>query len=140
MLALFSLVLSISVVRTKLVVSSFAELYREDGSLDGDLIINNARLVSEVTQRSSDCPDIEEMLRVYEYFLINEDGEEEQILMDAQLPIDLENVTMTMTNQEEPWIKSDIGRNAISTFGDSSSLFALFLRKMFSMYVVDFDF
>ena len=108
MLALFSLVLSISAVRTKLVVSSFAELYREDGSLDGDLIINNARLVSEVTQRSSDCPDIEEMLRVYEYFLINEDGEEEQILMDAQLPIDLENVTMTMTNQEEPWIKSDI--------------------------------
>ena len=108
MLELFSLVLTISVVQTKLVVSSFDELYREDGSLDADLIFSKARLVSEVTQRSYDCPDIEEFLRVYEYFLIDENGEEEQILMDAQMPIDLKNNTMTMTNKDEPWIKADV--------------------------------
>ena len=108
MLPLFLLVLLISMVRTKLVVSSFDELYREDGSLDADLILSQARLVSEVTQRSTDCPDIEEFVRVYEYFLIGESGEEEQILMDAQIPIDLKNVTMTFTNQDEPWIKGDI--------------------------------
>ena len=51
-------------------------------------------------------------------------------------------LTLTSSNLfiYPPWIKSDIGRNAILTFGVSSSLFALFLRKMFSMYVVDFDF
>ena len=108
MLTLFPLVLLISMVRTKLVVSSYDELYREDGSLDADLILSQARLVSEVTQRSPDCPDIEEFVRVYEYFLIGESGEEERILMDAQIPIDLTNVTMTMTNQDEPWIKGDI--------------------------------
>ena len=108
MLELFSLVLTISVVQTKLVVSSFAELYREDGSLDADLIFSKARLVSEVTQRSTDYPDIEEYLRVYEYFLIDENGEEEQTLMDAQMPIDLKNNTMTMTNKDEPWIKANI--------------------------------
>ena len=108
MLTLISLMLSFSLVHTKLVVSSYDELYREDGSLDADLILSQARLVSEVTQRSPDCPDIEEFVRVYEYFLIGESGEEERILMDAQMPIDLTNVTMTMFNTEEPWINADI--------------------------------
>ena len=95
MLTLISLVLSFSMVQSKLVVSSYDELYREDGSLDADLILSQARLVSEVTQRSPDCPDIEEFVRVYKYFLIGESGEEERILMDAQMPIDLTIVTMT---------------------------------------------
>ena len=89
MLTLFALVLSL--VQSKLVVSSYDELYREDGSLDADLILSQARLVSEVTQRSPDCPDIEEFVRVYEYFLIGESGKEERTLMDAQMPIDLTN-------------------------------------------------
>lgn len=109
MLTLFALVLiSSSVVQSKLVVSSYDELYREDGNLDTDLILSQARLVSEVTQRSPDCPDIEESVRVYEYFLIGENGEEERILMDAQMPIDLTNVTRTVSNAEEPWIKANI--------------------------------
>ena len=48
-----------------------------------------------MTQRSPDCPDIEEFVRVYEYFLIRQSGKEERILMDAQMPIDLTIVTMT---------------------------------------------
>ena len=91
MLTLFALVLSL--VQSKLVVSSYDELYRGawTGSLDADMILSQARLVSEVTQRSPDCPDIEEFVRVYEYFLIGESGKEERTLMDAQMPIDLTN-------------------------------------------------
>ena len=108
MLVLASLLFPFSVIQSKLVVRSYDELYREDGSVDAEMIMSQARLVSEVTQRSTYCPDIEEYVRVYEYFLINENGEEEQVLMDAQLPIDLRNLTMTMTNENEPWIKADI--------------------------------
>ena len=108
MLALFSLVLSISVIQSKLVVSSYDELYLEDGNLDVHLIMSQARVVSEVNQTSTDCPDIEEIIRVYEYFLLKENGEEERILMDAQLPIDVKDTKMTFTNSEEPWIKADI--------------------------------
>ena len=51
-------------------------------------------------------------------------------------------LTLTFRNlfTYPPRIKSDVGRIVMLTFGISSSLFALFLRKMFSMYVVDFDF
>ena len=108
MLVFFFLLTSLSVTWSKLVVSSFDDLYLEDGSLDSEMILSKARLVSEVKQQSPDCPDIEEYIRVYEYFLIDEHGEEEQILMDGQFPIDITNQTMTMTNQEEPWIKGVI--------------------------------
>ncbi len=94
----------VDVVRARVVILSYDELYREDGSLDADLILSQARLISEVTRRSPDCPDIEEFVRVHEYFLIGESVEEEQILMDAQMPINLTNVTMIFTNQDEPWI------------------------------------
>ena len=108
MLVFFFLLTSLSVTWSKLVVSSFDDLYLEDGSLDSEMILSKARLVSEVKQQSPDCLDIEEYIRVYEYFLIDEHGEEEQILMDGQFPIDITNQTMTMTNQEEPWIKGVI--------------------------------
>ena len=100
--------LSLSLAASKLVVSSIDDLYLEDGTMDTDLILGQAVLHNSTRYWSEECPDIEEELQYFEYWVVSEAGAEERRFLEARMPLYVTNQTRTMTNIEEPWVQGHV--------------------------------
>ena len=99
--------LSLSLAASKLVVSSIDDLYLEDGTMDSDLILGQAVLHNSTRYWSEECPDIEEELQYFEYWVVSEAGAEERRFLEARMPIN-EVTSRLVRNALEPWIAEEV--------------------------------
>ena len=100
--------LSFSLAVSKLVVFSIDDLYLEDGTMNTDLILDQADLHNSTRYWSEECPHIEEELQYFEYWVLSEAGAEEQRFLEARMPLYVTNQTRTMTNINEPWVQGHV--------------------------------
>ena len=95
-------------VFAKLVVRNEDELYSEDGSMDAQRIFAEADVINSTVRQSIHCPFIEEELKYFEYFIVDQDGNEQRDVIEAQIPIDNIIDNMQLTNTYEPWITGHV--------------------------------
>ena len=89
----------------RLVLSSWSDLYMEDGSVDTERLAREADLLSVSTEPDQDCPHVE--LEVAEYEVVVE-GKEELVHIKTRKARDTWDVTRTVVNEEEPWIQGKV--------------------------------
>ena len=89
----------------RLVLSSWSDLYMEDGSVDTERLAREANLLSVSTEPDQDCPHVE--LEVAEYEVVVE-GKEELVHIKTRKARDTWDVTRTVVNEEEPWIQGKV--------------------------------
>ena len=99
--------LTLEGVSSRLVLESWSDLYRDDGSVDTDRIVREASLVSVTTEPYPKCPDVQLEVHEYEFFLVK-DGVETRYTIAAKNIVDIFNTTRTMKNNEDPWIKAPV--------------------------------
>ena len=105
---LFILLPYLSVVFAKLVVRHEDELYLEDGNMDAERILAEADVINSTVRQCAHCPFVEEELKYFEYFIVDEDGNEQRDVIEAQIPIDNIIDNMQLTNTKEPWITGHV--------------------------------
>ena len=98
---------TVTLVSCRLVLDSWAELYKEDGSVDIDRLVTEADLLSVTTKPYDKCPLVEVEVLEYEVFLMVE-GVEVRDTLEKENLMDVWNTTGTVTSQEESWIKGAI--------------------------------
>ena len=104
---LLSLLITMEAVSSRLVLESWAEIYREDGSVDLDRLLAEADIVSVSTEPYQECPEVNVNVTEYEIFLM-EEGVEVRDTLEKQEIYDIWNTTKTVRSMSEPWIKGDI--------------------------------
>ena len=88
---------------SSLVLTSWSDLSREDGTLDTERLAREAELVSLTTEQDPECAGVE--LEVAEY-LVTVAGEE--VRSKVKTRRDTWNITRTVGNVEEPWIQGKV--------------------------------
>ena len=106
MLIFFSL-LKLTGVTSRLVLESWNEIYREDGSVDLDRLLPEADIVGVTTEPYQECPQVNVNITEFELFLV-EEGVEVRDTIEKQELSDLWNTTKTVRSLTEPWIMADI--------------------------------
>jgi len=98
----------VGAVFTKLVVRNEDEIYLEDGSMDAQRIFAEADVINSTIRQSEHCSFVDEELKYFEYFIVDEEGTEERNIIEAQIPIDNIIDSRQVTNIHEPWITGHI--------------------------------
>jgi len=98
----------VGAVFTKLVVRNEDEIYMEDGSMDAQRIFAEADVINSTIRQSEHCSFVDEELKYFEYFIVDEEGTEERNIIEAQIPIDNIIDSRQVTNIHEPWITGHI--------------------------------
>ena len=108
MLVLLLLLLVIlEVASSRLVLESWSDLYRDDGSVDLDKLVSQADLLAVTTKPYSECPEVNIDIEEYEVFLMV-DGVEVRDTLEKEEVNDIWNTTRTIKSEAEPWILSPI--------------------------------
>ena len=102
-----SILFTLDLVDSRLVLDSWEDLYRDDGSVDVERLVREARTLSVTTEPYQDCPDVDVEVTEYEVFLLN-DGEEVADSIKSHKIIDIQNLTGTIQNEEHPWIRASV--------------------------------
>ena len=102
-----SVLITVKAVSCRLVLHSWADIYREDGSVDVDKLDSEADIVGVTRKPYPECPEVNIEVTEYEMFL-RVDGEEVRDTLKKQELSDLRNTTKTIMSTTEPWIKGDI--------------------------------
>ena len=102
-----SVLMTVKAVSCRLVLDSWADIYREDGSVDVDKLDSEADIVGVTRKPYPECPEVNIEVTEYEMFL-RVDGEEVRDTLKKQELSDLRNTTKTIMSTTEPWIKGDI--------------------------------
>ena len=102
---LLLLLLCTDLVTGRLLLSSWSDLYSEDGGVDTERLAREADLLSVSTEPDQDCPHVE--LEVAEYEVVVE-GKEELVHIKTRKARDTWDVTRTVVNEEEPWIQGKV--------------------------------
>ena len=89
----------------RLVLSSWSDLYMEDGSVDTERLAREADLLTVTSEPDPSCPGVE--LEVAEYEVVVE-GKEELVHIKTRKARDTWDVTRTVVNEEEPWIQGKV--------------------------------
>ena len=104
---LISILFTLDLVSTRLVLDSWDDLYRDDGSVDVKRLDSQAKPLSVSREPYEDCPEVEVEITEYEIFLLN-DGVEVADSIKSYKIIDIQNITRTVTNEDHPWIKGSV--------------------------------
>ena len=104
---LLSILFTLDLVDSRLVLDSWDELYRDDGSVDVERLVREGTTLSVTTEPYQDCPDVDVEVTEYEVFLLN-DGEEVVDSIKSHQIIDIKNLTGTIQNEEYPWIRASV--------------------------------
>ena len=102
-----SILFTLDLVDSRLVLDSWEDLYQDDGSVDVERLVREARTLSVTTEPYQDCPDVDVEVTEYEVFLLN-DGEEVVDSIKSHKIIDIKNLTGTIQNEEYPWIRASV--------------------------------
>ena len=102
-----SVLITVKAVSCRLVLDSWADIYREDGSVDVDKLDSEADIVGVTRKPYPECPEVNIEVTEYEMFL-RVDGEEVRDTLKKQELSDLRNTTKTIMSTTEPWIMGDI--------------------------------
>ena len=102
-----SFLFTLDLVDSRLVLDSWEDLYRDDGSVDVERLVREAGTLSVTTEPYQDCPDVDVEVTEYEVFLLN-DGEEVADSIKSHKIIDIKNLTGTIQNEEHPWISASV--------------------------------
>ena len=97
------LLLCTDLVTGRLLLSSWSDLYSEDGGVDTERLAREADLLSVSTEPDQDCPHVE--LEVAEYEVVVA-GEEVQSKVKTRK--DIWNLTKTIANAEKPWVQGTV--------------------------------
>ena len=111
-----SVLITVKAVSCRLVLDSWADIYREDGSVDVDKLVSEADIVGVTRKPHPGCPEVNIEVTEYEMFL-RVDGEEVRATLDVSLQsVDI----ISVESKTEPWIVGDIklrfGQNHFSLF------------------------
>ena len=87
----------------RLVLSSWSDLYLEDGSVDTERLAREADLLTVTSEPDPSCPGVE--LEVAEYEVVVA-GEEVQSKVKTRK--DIWNLTKTIANAEKPWVQGTV--------------------------------
>ena len=104
---LLSILFTLDLVDSRLVLDSWDELYRDDGSVDVERLVREGETLSVTTEPYQDCPDVDVEVTKYEVFLVNDGVEVPDTIMTQKI-IDIKNITGTVQNEEPPWIKASV--------------------------------
>ena len=104
---LLSILFTLDLLDSRLVLDSWDELYRDDGSVDVERLVREGTTLSVTTEPYQDCPDVNVEVTKYEVFLLN-DGVEVPDTITSRIIIDIKNLTGTHQNEEHPWIRSTV--------------------------------
>ena len=104
---LLSILFTLDLVDSRLVLDSWDELYRDDGSVDVERLVREGTTLSVTTEPYQDCPDVDVEVTKYEVFLVNDGVEVADTIMTQKI-IDIQNITGTVQNEEHPWIKASV--------------------------------
>ena len=104
---LLSILFTLDLVDSRLVLDSWDDLYRDDGSVDVERLVREGETLSVNTQPYQDCPDVDVEVTEYEVFLVNDGVEVADTIMTQKI-IDIKNITGTVQNEEHPWIKASV--------------------------------
>ena len=85
-----------------LVLQSWSDLYREDGSVDTERLAMEADLLSVTTQPDPSCPQVE--LEVAEYKVVVA-GTEDLFQVKTRKASHMKRI---VANEEEPWIQGEV--------------------------------
>ena len=102
-----SILFTLDLVDSRLVLDSWEDLYQDDGSVDVERLVREARTLSVTTEPYQECPDVDVEVTEYEVFLLN-DGEEVVDSIKSHKIIDIKNLTGTIQNEESPWIRASV--------------------------------
>ena len=109
-----SVLITVKAVSCRLVLDSWADIYREDGSVDVDKLDSEADIVGVTRKPYPECPEVNIEVTEYEMFL-RVDGEEVRDTLDT-----LSVEKLSVKSKTEPWIVGDIklrfGQNHFSLF------------------------
>ena len=101
------MVLTLELVSSRLVLDSWDDLYREDGSVDVERLTREAETLSVSIEPYQDCPEVDVEVTEYQIFLL-EDGVEVEDSIQSHKIIDMKNLTGTIENEEHPWIRAQV--------------------------------
>ena len=104
---LLSILFTLDLVDSRLVLDSWDELYRDDGSVDVERLVREGDTLSVTTEPYQDCPDVDVEVTEYEVFLVSDGVEVADTIMTQKI-IDIKNLTGTHQNEEHPWIRSTV--------------------------------
>ena len=104
---LLSILFTLDLVDSRLVLDSWDELYRDDGSVDVERLVREGTTLSVTTEPYQDCPDVDVEVTEYEVFLVSDGVEVADTIMTQKI-IDIKNITGTVQNEEHPWIKASV--------------------------------
>ena len=99
-----SVLITVKAVSCRLVLDSWADIYREDGSVDVDKLVSEADIVGVTRKPHPGCPEVNIEVTEYEMFL-RVDGEEVRATLDVSLQsVDI----ISVESKTEPWIVGNI--------------------------------
>ena len=104
---LLSILFTLDLVDSRLVLDSWDDLYRDDGSIDVERLVREGETLSVTTEPYQDCPDVDVEVTEYEVFLVSDGVEVADTIMTQKI-IDIKNITGTVQNEEHPWIKASV--------------------------------
>ena len=104
---LLSILFTLELVDSRLVLDSWDDLYRDDGSVDVERLVREGETLSVTTEPYQDCPDVDVEVTEYEVFLVSDGVEVADTIMTQKI-IDIKNITGTVQNEEHPWIKASV--------------------------------
>ena len=104
---LLSILFTLDLVDSRLVLDSWDDLYRDDGSVDVERLVREGETLSVTTEPYQDCPDVDVEVTEYEVFLVSDGVEVADTIMTQKI-IDIKNITGTVQNEEHPWIKASV--------------------------------
>ena len=113
-----SVLMTAQAVICRLVLDSWADIYREDGSVDVGRLASQADIVAVTSRPHLECPQVNVEVTEYEVFLVV-DGLEVRDTLEKQELSDVWNTTKTIQSTTEPWIMADI----MLRFGQNHYLF-----------------
>ena len=99
-----SVLITVKAVSCRLVLDSWTDIYREDGSVDVDKLVSEADIVGVTRKPHPGCPEVNIEVTEYEMFL-RVDGEEVRATLDVSLQsVDI----ISVESKTEPWIVGNI--------------------------------
>ena len=99
-----SVLITVKAVSCRLVLDSWDDIYREDGSVDVDKLVSEADIVGVTRKPYPECPEVNIEVTEYEMFL-RVDGEEVRDTLDVSLQsVDI----ISVESKTEPWIVGNI--------------------------------
>ena len=104
---LLSILFTLELVDSRLVLDSWDDLYRDDGSIDVERLVREGETLSVTREPYQDCPDVDVEVTEYEVFLVSDGVEVADTIMTQKI-IDIKNITGTVQNEEHPWIKASV--------------------------------